>query len=335
MLPASNRGVGMNLGFPDVCVTPVGPVPTPIPYPNMAMNAAAVPFAMTLYLSFVNALNMGSVIPMTLGDQPGTLSPFMGPGRYTMGNPVVNVEGLPAINLLCPTTGNNMINGLGAVVVPSVTNVFYSYADAAPSSAGAEIDAGGLRGLRGALAPGRPLEDEALLPGGLGYLALPVFALDVPARVHGAVGRLLAAGMEGLILDLRDNPGGDLLAAVELAGDFLDAGSVIATLRDAEGDETVHRARRERPHRFPLFLLVNRGTASAAELFAGALQAHGRAVLAGERTHGKGTALQVSPGPGGRGATCGVAATFTLPGGAPLHGVGLVPDLETPTPEVL
>ena len=45
MLPASNSGVGMNMGFPDVCVTPVGPVPVPIPYPNMAMNAMAVPFA--------------------------------------------------------------------------------------------------------------------------------------------------------------------------------------------------------------------------------------------------------------------------------------------------
>ena len=65
------------------------------------------------------------------------------------------------------------------------------------------------------------------------------------------------------------------------------------------------------------------------------MQAHGRAVLAGERTHGKGTVLQVSPGSGGRGVACGVAATFTLPGGAPLDGVGLVPDLETPTPEVL
>lgn len=323
MLPASNRGVGMNLGFPDVCVTPVGPVPTPIPYPNMAMNATAVPFAITLYLSFVNALNMGSTMPMTLGDQPGTLSPFMGPGRYTMGNPIVNVEGLPAINLLCPTTGNNMVNALGAVVVPSVTNVFYSYAEA--PSGEARVDMAALRSLREALSPDRPRGDEALLPGGFGYLSIPVFALDVPARVHGAVERLLAAGMEALILDLRDNPGGDLVAAVELAGDFLETGSLICSVRDAEGDETAYHARRTAPHRLPLFLLVNGGTASAAELFAGALSAHKRATLAGERTHGKATALQIVPGP--RGATCAVAATFLLPGGADIHGTGLVPDI--------
>ncbi len=60
MLPASNSGVGMNMGFPDVCVTPVGPVPTPIPYPNMAMNATAVPFAPNVLISFVPGLNMGA-----------------------------------------------------------------------------------------------------------------------------------------------------------------------------------------------------------------------------------------------------------------------------------
>src|ERR1700734_2370282 len=115
MLPASNKGVGMNIGFPDVCLTPAGPVPVPIPYPNMAMNAMAVPFVPTILVSFMPALNMMSKIPLTLGDQPGVATPlFMQMGAYTMGNPIVMLQGLPAVNLTCLTTGNNMNNPVGA-----------------------------------------------------------------------------------------------------------------------------------------------------------------------------------------------------------------------------
>ena len=135
MLPASNKGAGMNLGFPDVCLTPAGPVPVPIPYPNMAMNAMAAPFCPTILLTCVPALNMGSIIPMTMGMQPGVANPlYMQMGMYTMGNPMILLQGLPAINLTCPTTGNAMNNAVGAVLVPSVTTVFF--ADASADAAG-------------------------------------------------------------------------------------------------------------------------------------------------------------------------------------------------------
>ena len=65
MMPASNKGVGMSLGFPDVCTTPAAPSPVPIPYPNMAMNAMAVPFAPNVMISMMPGLNMSSRIPMT------------------------------------------------------------------------------------------------------------------------------------------------------------------------------------------------------------------------------------------------------------------------------
>src|SRR5262245_907327 len=129
MLPASNRGAGMNMGFPDVCNTPVGPATAPLPYPNIAMNAQAVPFSPIVKVSMMPALNMGSQIPMTIGDEAGVAHPTIkGPGRYTVGNPIVSIDGMPAINLGCPTTGNNMNNGLGAVLVPSAVNVFYCLA---------------------------------------------------------------------------------------------------------------------------------------------------------------------------------------------------------------
>src|SRR6202044_37365 len=130
MLPACNHGAGMNLCFPDVCLTP--PLAIPIPYPNMAMNATTVPFAIKTFFSFVPALNTGSIAPLTLGDQAGCDSPFMGPGMVTVGNPTVFIEGLPGPNLLCPAPRSDMIAPIGAVMVPSVTTVFFSRAGAAP-----------------------------------------------------------------------------------------------------------------------------------------------------------------------------------------------------------
>ena len=322
MLPASNAGAGMNIGFPDVCVTPVGPVPTPIPYPNMALNATMVPFAPNVLVSFVPALNMGSVAPMTLGDQAGVLSPFMGPGMATMGNPTVLVNALPATNLLCPTTGNNMINALGAVMVPSITNVFYSRAAAPPvGPAGAETIAGVAAAFRSAERASAQLVAE-----GVALVRVPLFSASVPAQVFAALRRLDAAAL-AIVVDLRGCPGGELLAAIELASDFLPRGAEIATVTDGEGDAVTYRARGGGISARPLYLLVDRGTASAAEVFAGALRAHRRAVVVGESTHGKGVVQALLPGDGEPGARYATVASVTLPSGVPLQGRGLAPDV--------
>jgi len=326
MLPASNRGAGMNVCFPDVCATP--PAGAPVPYVNLGLNATAVPFAVKTFFSFVNALNQGSQVPMTLGDQAGAMSPFMGPGQVALGNPKVIVEGMPGTNLTCPATGNNMI-ATGAVLVPSVTNVFFTHAGPAPTG---EVSAAQLSGLARALAPSREERASAALPGGVAYLGIPVFSADVPARLHDLLRRLGPRGASALILDLRHCPGGELTSAVELAGDFLDEGAVLATIVDADGDETIYRSRNERPHAFPLVLLVDRRTASAAEVFAGCLQAHGRAVVIGERTHGKGSAQQLLPGFAEPGAHYVTVAAATLPGGEPLEGRGVHPDVEIAAP---
>ncbi len=322
MLPASNAGAGMNIGFPDVCVTPVGPVPTPIPYPNMALNATMVPFAPNVLVSFVPALNMGSVAPMTLGDQAGVLSPFMGPGMATMGNPTVLVNALPATNLLCPTTGNNMINALGAVMVPSITNVFYSRA-AAPAlgPVSTEVVAGVASTFRAAERP-----SAELLAGRVALVRVPLFSAGVPAQVFTAL-RRLGPEVAAVIIDLRGCPGGELLAAIGLASDFLPRGAEIATVTDGEGDAITYRARGPGLPGLPLHILVDRGTASAAEVFAGALRAHGRAVVVGETTHGKGVVQALVPGATEPGALYATVASVTLPGGAPLQGLGIEPDV--------
>lgn len=124
MMPASNQGVGMNAGFPDVCMTPAAPSPVPIPYPNMGMNATAMPFCANVFMSFIPGQNMGSKPLMTNGDNAGVVHPLvMGAGGTTMGNPKILLTGLPADHLLVPTNGNNFNNPVGVKAVPSVTNV--------------------------------------------------------------------------------------------------------------------------------------------------------------------------------------------------------------------
>ena len=343
MLPASNKGVGMNIGFPDVCLTPVGPAVVPIPYPNMALNAMAVPFSPIVKVTMMPALNMGSKIPMTMGDEPGVAHPmYKQMGAYTMGNPIVYVDKLPAINLLCPTTGNNMNDGLGAVLVPSVTNVLYTLAPATPEGGAAvaprsfdrPMSLADLEQIERRLeGPGREPVRAELLRDGVGYVAIHVFSAALPALVYSALQTLEAAGARRLILDLRGNPGGELTAFLELAGDFLPLGALLVTLEDTDGDRTAYRSRRPQAYRHPVAILVDRGTASAAELFAGSLKSHGRAVLVGETTYGKGAGQRLFPAPEGSGARTATAASFTLPHGEAVEGRGVSPDIEACLPE--
>lgn len=331
MLPASNRGVGMNIGFPDVCLTPAGPAVVPIPYPNIAMNVQAAPFSVLVLITMMNALNMASKILMTSGDEAGVAHPMIKQmGAYTMGNPIVFIEKLPGINLLCPTTGNNMNNPVGAVLVPSVTNVLYTRLQ--PSAEGADpfrraVSVDDLRALDGAAGP--PVR-EAMLGAGIGCVTIDLFTFDLSSLVYSAIRRLAGEGMRVLILDLRGNPGGEMDAFLRLADDFLPSGSALGEMVDGDGDTTVFEARQDDPYPYPLVVLVDRETASAAELFAGCMQAHGRAVIVGERTYGKGVAQQVVTDPEGRGALYVTAASFTLPGGGVIQGAGVCPDVEVP-----
>ncbi len=327
MLPASNRGVGINIGFPDVCLTPIAGVPVPIPYPNFAAHAMAAPFAATVLVAGMNGLNQGSLIPMTFGDEPGVAHPTIkGTGAFIMGNPVVMIEGLPGINLLCPTTGNNVNDGLGAVLVPDAVNVFYTYA-AGDVAVPRAMDARAIAEHVAPLAATDRVEGR-LLADGVGVIAVRVFSSDVPARVHAIVRGFEEAGLGALVLDLRGNVGGELEAAVALAGDFLENGSEIVTLTDADGDALTRSARGEPLYRLPLAVLIDAGTASAAELFAGCLKAHRRAVIVGSTSHGKGTAQRLLPPIEGAGSVYATAATWALPGGASVDGVGVRPDVE-------
>lgn len=309
MLLAINRGVGMNMGLPDVCLTPAGPAAVPVPYPNLALHVMTLGFSPNVLLSGLNALNLMSVIPITLGHSAGVLHPlYMQQARFVTGSPVVFVNALPGIHHCALGIGNLGNAAVCSALVPSVTNVFYTYdgarvaaatsSDAAASAPMACSTAADLATVARAAGPSLTAELET---DGVAAVRIERFSLDVPARMACAVRDLWTRGMRAMRIDLRGNPGGELLSFVELASDFLPFGTLIARAVDAEGDVVEHRASTERPYDFPLEILVDDLTASAAELFADALRAHGRAKILGGPTYGKRVAQRIVVG-GGAGA---------------------------------
>lgn len=136
-----------------------------------------------------------------------------------------------------------------------------------------------------------------MLPGATGYLSLHASTESAPRELREAVASLRARGMRRLVLDLRHNPGGLIPQAVAMADLFLDPGDTIARTEGRTAEHTrVYLDRDPQPWpRLPIAILVNRNTASAAELLAGALQDHDRARIVGTSTYGKGVIQTTFP----------------------------------------
>lgn len=132
---------------------------------------------------------------------------------------------------------------------------------------------------------------------GIGYLSLTSVSQTAAAELAEAIEDLRRQGARALILDLRNNPGGVVQQGVAIADLFLDRGEVVVNMKGRAPGES-HTLSTSLPERWPdlpLVLLINRGTASAAEILAGALQDHDRALLLGTRSFGKGVAYRVFP----------------------------------------
>jgi carboxyl-terminal processing protease len=140
------------------------------------------------------------------------------------------------------------------------------------------------------------VERAFLLRPGIGYVRVTSFDADTGAQIHEAVEKLGGAKLHGLVLDLRDNPGGVLAAALDSATLFLKPGQKLLSVRGrtvvAKDEVTPADAS---PYEFPVAALVNSKTASAAEILAGALQDHDRAAILGEPSYGKGLVQSVYP----------------------------------------
>jgi len=135
--------------------------------------------------------------------------------------------------------------------------------------------------------------------------------------------------MKGLILDLRNNPGGLLEQAVEVADEFLAKGKIVYTDGRAASQKMEFFAQPddEEDYPFPMVVLVNGGSASAAEIVAGALQDHDRAVILGSRTFGKGSVQTIIPLDDGSGLKLTTAHYFT-PSGRVIQAEGIEPDIQ-------
>lgn len=173
-----------------------------------------------------------------------------------------------------------------------------------------------------------PLVTHRLLEGGVGYLALSQFGDTAPAEVARAIRQLKQEGATALVLDLRQNPGGWLDAAVQIAGGWVPAGEPVLVEVSRDG-EHVYRSRGGLIG-LRTAVLVDEGTASAAEILAAAIQEHG-GILVGTRTYGKGTVQTlVSLDSGG-----GVKITegeYLTGRRRKVDGVGLTPDVEVHPP---
>jgi len=153
----------------------------------------------------------------------------------------------------------------------------------------------------------------------IGYIRVSKFMPDTAKTLDAAVKKLQSEGLKALILDLRLNPGGLLESAIEVADLFLEDGVIVSTKgRWSQKKDSVARKEGTYPN-FPMAVLVNRYTASAAEIVAGALRDHKRAVVIGERTFGKGSVQNVIRLEDQQGAIKLTTAYYYLPNGECIH----------------
>ncbi len=179
-----------------------------------------------------------------------------------------------------------------------------------------------------------PQVEWQLLPGNIGYVRVNVFGSRTAEEFGALVRECQAKGIKGMILDLRNDPGGYLQAAVDLAGYFLPAGQVVVTTVDRNGQKEVYYTAGKAPALdLPLVVLVNDMSASSAEVLAAALQDYRRAVLVGDRTYGKGVVQAIIPLQTG-GALKLTIARYLTPRGRSIDGRGVEPDRWVSTPSL-
>ncbi len=169
---------------------------------------------------------------------------------------------------------------------------------------------------------------------GLLYVRITNFQSTTTRDFRKALNRAIRKGpLKGLILDLRNNPGGLLDQAVKVSDMFIDKGVIVSTRgRNRDQDMVFEAHRGTGRFDFPMIVLVNGGSASASEIVAGALQDHKRAIIVGTETFGKGSVQTIVPRPGGAGLRLTTARYYT-PSGDSIQATGITPDMVVPFEE--
>ncbi|MBE7211557.1 MAG: S41 family peptidase [Gluconacetobacter diazotrophicus] len=170
------------------------------------------------------------------------------------------------------------------------------------------------------------------LYGKIGYIRIASFDEDTESGLHKAFDELKrqAGGkLDGLVVDLRNDPGGLLDQAVAVCDDFIASGEVVSTrARHPEESQRMNAHGTDITGGLPLVVLINEGSASASEIVAGALQDHRRAVLLGTRSFGKGSVQTLIPLSGDNGAIRLTTARYYTPSGRSIQGLGITPDIK-------
>ena len=165
----------------------------------------------------------------------------------------------------------------------------------------------------------------------IGYIRITTFSEQTSPGLQKAIDDLQAEtpeGLTGLVLDLRNNPGGLLSEAIRVSDAFLEKGEIVSTRGRGENDIQHAYARPgDISDGLPLVVLINSGSASASEIVAGALKDHRRAVVMGTRSFGKGSVQTITPMPG-HGAMRLTTALYFTPSGVSIQAKGISPDIE-------
>ena len=175
------------------------------------------------------------------------------------------------------------------------------------------------------------VREASLLENHIGYVRLSDFREKTTEDFEAALKRLQGESMESLILDLRNNPGGLLDVAVSVSELFLNRHQLIVSTKGRLRNQNLefHARIDGLVNHVPLVVLINEGSASASEIVAGAIQDHHRGILLGTKSHGKGSVQTIFPLKDGSALRLTTSKWFT-PEGRPIHGQGIMPDVEVP-----
>ncbi len=169
------------------------------------------------------------------------------------------------------------------------------------------------------------------LEGKIGYVRITSFSAQADAGLRKAITGFrteIGNDLQGIVLDLRNNPGGLLNQAVSVSDEFLERGEIVSTRSRKPEDTQRYSARPgDLTNGLPVVVLINGGSASASEIVAGALQDHKRAIILGTKSFGKGSVQTIIP-VSGKGAMRLTTARYYTPSGNSIQGVGIVPDIE-------
>jgi len=172
-----------------------------------------------------------------------------------------------------------------------------------------------------------------VIEAGIGYIHLSQFQEHSARDMRKAISTLLDENIHSLVLDLRNNPGGLLNAAVKISDQFLESGQLIVSIKSRDGKKDEYTASRNSElEGIPIIVLVNEGSASASEIVAGALQDWKRAVVVGMQTFGKGSVQTILPLSDGSALRLTTAKYYT-PSGRSIQNRGIEPDIIV-SPEV-